>query len=92
MSDMTPDQARRVLDDHDAHSTPIRPTDAQQALETIAAHSVEYRTEAYAFHDEKWFPITHWAPADTPPTSKGWNIYPVRIMARHVSTPWEVEE
>lgn len=62
------------------------------ALETIAAQSVEYRTEAYALLDDEWFPITHWAPADTPPTSKGWNIHPVRIMARRDPTPWEVEQ
>jgi hypothetical protein len=101
MSDMTPDQARRALDDHDAHGTPIRPTDAQQALETIAAEQIEYGVE-YLCPEGEWLILKDGEAEHrySHKSTAGKALYglrqeiatPLRLSARRVSTPWEVEE
>ena len=90
MSDMTPQEARELLHDWQEGGM-VDWDDSRRALETIAADQAQYR------HEVKISPIHEWEPASRWEYEKmmlsryadlSWN----RIVARRVSTPWEVTE
>ena len=94
---MTPQEARELLHDWQEGGM-VDWDDSRRALETIAADQIEYQ-EQYRLPGGEWEGGARWYPTKLAADGTafcGWFDHAkppeFRIVARSVSTPWEVAE